>query len=139
MRGKTVLIVDDEPGIVNFVAAVLSSNGYGVLEATDPVAALRLAEQHTGPIDLLLTDVRMPGLLGPELCERMRPQRPETRYLLMSGEPGGVPIQDLPLLAKPFLVPELLECIRRALEAVRDQPAEPVLCARMPSPSSSSR
>ena len=139
MGGKTVLIVDDEPGIVRFVATVLRSNGYGVLEATDPLAALQLAEKHAGTIDLLLTDVRMPGLRGPELCERLRPQRPEAHYLLMSGDANSIETLGLPFLAKPFLIPELLQCVEQVLGAAPGQPAERARYVRAASRSSDGR
>jgi two-component system cell cycle sensor histidine kinase/response regulator CckA len=135
----TILIADDEPGILKLVAIVLRRSGYVVLEAADGLEALQLAAQHPGPIDLLLTDVCMPGLLGPEVCERLRPQRPETRYLLMSGYPEGIEASGLACLAKPFGIPELLQSVRERLDATPGQTEEPVRCGRAASPSSSSR
>jgi DNA-binding response OmpR family regulator len=62
-------------------------NGYTVLEALDVADATRLAQTHPGPIDLLVTDVVMPGASGPELARRLRAQRPDLRVLCMSGYP----------------------------------------------------
>jgi CheY-like chemotaxis protein len=67
------------------VRAVLEANGYTVLEAMQGDEALRVCQQHEGPIDLLLTDVVMPGMNGRDLAERTRALRPETKVLFMSG------------------------------------------------------
>jgi len=124
----TVLVVDDEPAVLKLVTTTLCSGGYMVLEAGDGLSALDIAAQHPGPIDLLLTDVRMPGLTGPELCLRMRQGRPETRFLLMSGYPD-CEVYGMAFLAKPFRIPDLLESIRRVLDAAPGQPAEPARSA----------
>jgi two-component system, cell cycle sensor histidine kinase and response regulator CckA len=139
MSGETVLIVDDEPGVLEFVATVLRKGGYVVIKAADGLAALELAALHPGQIDLLLTDVRMPGLLGPELCERLRGRRHETRYLLMSGQTDGIGNSGLAFLPKPFRIADLLRSVRQALDTTAGQPAEPLRSARAASPSSSSR
>ena len=136
---ETVLIVDDDAGIVRLVAAVLRNSGYAVLEAADGLEALQLAARHPAPIDLLLSDVQLPGLRGPELCRRVRKQHPETRYLLMSGRVEGLEGLGLALLAKPFRISDLLRSIRSVLDTSPGQPAEPARRARPPSFSSSSR
>ena len=88
--------------------------------------ALRLVASTPRPIDLVLTDVVMPGLIGPELAERLRRIRPGLRVLYMSGYPGDGTIGredtfvDLkPLLVKPFSVGELMMAVRSALDAGR--------------------
>ena len=116
MSLNTVLVVDDEPSILKFVAAALRNSGYVVLQAADGVTALELAAQHQGPIDVLLTDVRMPGLLGPEVCKRLRQQHPETHCLLMSGYPDGVDVSGVAFLEKPFRIPDLLQSVRQVLD-----------------------
>lgn len=135
----TVLIADDEVGIVALVATVLRQDGFVVLEAKDGIAALQLAAQHPGPIDLLISDVRMPGLTGTELCERLRRERPETRCLLMSGYAEGIEALDVAFLAKPFRLPELRQRVREVLGAAPGQATGLVRCTCVPSASSSRR
>jgi len=67
---ETILIVDDEADVREMVRDVLEAKGYTVLEAPDGVAALQIAEQHTGLLHLVLTDVVMPGMSGRELAQR---------------------------------------------------------------------
>jgi CheY-like chemotaxis protein len=89
-----------------------------VLAAADPQEALHLLEGHAGPVDLLLTDMRLPGLNGPELADRVRIARPGVRVLFMSGSdaehsPDAPP--DADFLRKPFVPQELTDRVRRAL------------------------
>lgn len=139
MSEKTVLVVDDEPGIVKLVAAVLANSGYGVIEAACGPEALEVAAKHPAPIDLLLTDVRMPEMPGPVLCEQMRLRHSETRYLLMSAHAEGFETSGLAFIAKPFSVFNLLQAVRNVLDSTQDQPPDPVSCMRADSPSSRSR
>jgi DNA-binding response OmpR family regulator len=83
----TVLVVEDEEDVRELARDILEMNGYLVLEALDGADATRLAETHPGPIDLLITDVVMPGTSGPELARRLRAHRPGLRVLCMSGYP----------------------------------------------------
>ena len=138
MSLETVLIVDDEPVIVMLIAAALRKSGYIALEAPDGAAALEIAARHPGPIGLLLTDVRMPGLPGPELCRRLRQRRPEIRCLLMSGYPEGEAGGEA-FLPKPFRIPDLLQRVREALGTAQGQPAEPACSVRAAEPSSRRR
>src|SRR5262249_55515935 len=104
---KTVLVVDDEPTVLGTVRDGLTAHGYRVLEALDGATALATAESHQGPIALLLVDVVMPGLSGPEVVARLHATRPDTKVLYMSGFSTevtvvhGVSAGDPPL-AKPF-------------------------------------
>jgi two-component system cell cycle sensor histidine kinase/response regulator CckA len=82
---RTVLIVEDEPALRELVAAIFEENGYDVLQASDGQEAVGVADGHPGRIDLLLTDVVMPLVSGPELARRLRYSRPETPVLYMSG------------------------------------------------------
>jgi two-component system cell cycle sensor histidine kinase/response regulator CckA len=84
-RGKTVLLVEDEPNVRQATADLLRVHGFAVLESGDGFAALELCDQHEGKIDLLLTDVMMPHLKGPELADRLLMRRPELRVLFISG------------------------------------------------------
>ena len=120
--GETVLVAEDEDGVRAPVRRILVAHGYRVLEAPDGAAALRTAEHHGGKIDLLLTDVVMPGMNGAELARRLRRVRPATRVVFMSGYSAeavathGVLSPGAVFLQKPFSVEELLEGLRSALE-----------------------
>jgi len=96
----TILLVEDEEAVRSLVREILSRLGYRVLVASDGIEALALSREFAEPIQLLLTDVIMPGMDGRELAERMMITRPDTRILFMSGyaEP---PIPDEVLLQKP--------------------------------------
>lgn len=83
----TILVVEDEEEVRALARDVLEMNGYTVLEALDAEDALRLGESHPGAIDLLITDVVMPRMSGPELARRLRARRPALRVLCMSGYP----------------------------------------------------
>ncbi len=83
----TVLVVEDEEEVRALARDVLEMNGYTVLEAMDAADAIRIDETHPGPIHLLITDVVMPRMSGPELARRLRAHRPSLRVLCMSGYP----------------------------------------------------
>ena len=104
----TVLVVDDEPTLVALVRTMLWRAGFTVLEATGPEEALRIASR-TPHVDVLLTDILMPGMNGYELAAQLRSKRPEIKVLFMSGyrdrailESTGVAVEDLSLVRKPF-------------------------------------
>jgi hypothetical protein len=114
---NVVLLAEDEPGVRKIVSLVLDRAGYTVLAAADGNEALQLSRAHSGVIDLLLTDVKMPNLCGPELAVQVKRERPEIRILLMSGHSSGrIPPAMLPgLLRKPFRPDELLRRIEDLL------------------------
>lgn len=119
--GRTVLLAEDEMGLRHVVERVLRGAGYTLIVAPDGAAALAAARAHDGPIDLLVSDVVMPGLGGLELAEAIRAERPDTKVLMMSGYPqapgkdGPVSLGSLPLVAKPFKPSDLLAACRRVL------------------------
>jgi len=120
---ETVLIAEDEAAVRELVRDILRSFGYTVLVATDPADAMLIAERHTGPIHLLLTDVIMPGGTGRDLAERLGPLRPRMRILYMSGYPGDAIVQRGGLepgteyLQKPFAPDDLGAKVRAVLDA----------------------
>src|SRR6266700_3618235 len=121
---ETILLVEDEEMLRAVAADSLRVNHYTVLEASSAEDALRLVAVTPARIDLLLTDVVMPGLIGPELADRLRRVRPGLRVLYMSGYPGDGTIGSddtfielKPLLVKPFSVGELMTAVRSALES----------------------
>ena len=84
VASETILLVEDEPMVRELIRDMLRLSGYNVLEAGDGEAALRICAERTGTIDLLLTDVMMPGMNGGELAKRVAGLRPDTRVLFMS-------------------------------------------------------
>ena len=118
--GLTVLLVDDEESVRAIVTKILTRHGHKVLEAEHGADALRISAGYAGKIDLLISDMYMPGLRGPEIVEKLRPSRPGIAVLYMSGygdedvarsgvEPGSR------FLRKPFTVQELSEAVEKAL------------------------
>jgi predicted ATPase/signal transduction histidine kinase/CheY-like chemotaxis protein len=123
---ETILLVEDDEQVRGAARTILENHGYKVLVATGPGDALLTSEQYPEPIDLLLSDVAMPRMTGPELAERVIAARPGIRILFLSGY-TGTPIPRLSLgddradfLQKPFTPDTLTQSIRKLLQA---QPA----------------
>jgi DNA-binding response OmpR family regulator len=120
---ETVLLVEDEASLCELVRECLEASGYKVLEASHGKAALDVSERHAGKIDLLMTDVVMPGMSGRELAEHLRGSRPEIRTLYMSGYTDdavvlhGVLAADMAFLQKPFTTTELARRVREVLDS----------------------
>ena len=118
---KTVLVVDDEPSVLRVASKVLRRAGYDILEALGGEEALRIADEFDGTIDLLLTDVVMPGLGGRELGERFSELHPRTSLLFMSGYTEdevllqGIRVAEVNYISKPFTVAGLREKVRQVL------------------------
>ncbi|GAA1026383.1 PAS domain-containing hybrid sensor histidine kinase/response regulator [Virgisporangium ochraceum] len=120
--GETVLVVEDEEALREVTRRILDRNGYHVLTAADGAEAVKVADAYPADIDLLLTDVVMPKMLGKEVAAQLRSSRPDVRVLFMSGyaqpvlacqgtlDPGVV------LIGKPFTEPDLLDRIRAVLD-----------------------
>lgn len=119
--GQTILLVEDDRELRRAAQATLASGGYTVLSATDAAQAEQLCSQHEGKIDLLLTDVVMPGVDGWELARRLSAQRREMKVIYMSGYTDkaiprpGVPDADVIFLQKPFTPLGLSTRIREVL------------------------
>ena len=118
---ETVLLVEDDDRVRRFVRNVLKKGGYRVLEAGRAEDALQIVQTHHGPIDLLLTDVVMPGLNGRELAQRVVALQARTRVLFMSGYSNdailqrGVSAGDAGFIQKPFTIDALAAKIRDVL------------------------
>jgi PAS domain S-box-containing protein len=120
---ETVLIAEDEAPVRALAERLLRRQGYAVLSAKDGAEALRAAQRHPGPVHLLLSDVVMPGISGPELAERLSAQRPQTRVLYMSGYAEEAVLRrqvldpGVAFLPKPFTRARLLRKVRETLDA----------------------
>jgi PAS domain S-box-containing protein len=133
--GETVLIVEDEPAMREVTRRILSRRGYHVMAAATGHEAIELAARHPGDIDVLLTDVVMPRMLGKEAAERIRALRPGIKVLFMSGyargvlDSQGVLEADVNLVEKPFTEVRLLAQLRQVVASAepdpRPQEAEP--------------
>ena len=118
-----VLLVEDEPSFLKLGARLLGAQGFQVLSAQSPAEALALAAELGPRIQLLVTDMVMPGMDGRELARRVIALAPGCACLFMSGYAPGAGLSDgdlvTPLLSKPFSVPELLAKVTEALAAPR--------------------
>jgi PAS domain S-box-containing protein len=123
---ETILLVEDESIVRELVARVLGTHGYAVIEAADGEEALAIAQAEP-TIDLLLTDVVMPGISGRELAERLAASRPELRILYMSGYTDeaivhhGVREGEAEFIAKPFTPDALARKVRGVLDAALER------------------
>ena len=117
----TILLVEDEEAVRELIETILSARGYEVIVADSPWQAEEIAQKFSGDLDLLLTDVVMPGTSGRELAARIMAKRPNTRVLYMSGytenvvTSGGLLEEGLAFLQKPFSPASLLQKIREVL------------------------
>jgi len=118
---ETVMVVEDETMVRQFVCDILRSQGYQVIEIAHPQEALRCSEQVDQPLDLLLTDVIMPQMNGPELYQKLVAMRPQLKVLYMSGYTDNVIIEqtilqsELQFLQKPFSIKGLTQKVRDVL------------------------
>jgi two-component system cell cycle sensor histidine kinase/response regulator CckA len=116
---ETVLLVEDDNGIRLLARLALQPHGYTVLAAANGDQALEIARQHLGTIDLLVTDIQVPGIRGPELAERIASLRLGIKVLFMSGGIAGH--ENLPakaaLLDKPFSIESLARKVKEMLDA----------------------
>jgi len=119
---ETILVVEDNGEVRSLAARILKRQGYTVFEASQPAVALDLCERHGTIIDMVLTDVIMPGMNGRELAERVLAIRPEMKVLYMSGYPGdtigehGFLEKGLHFIPKPFTFETLARKVREVLD-----------------------
>jgi PAS domain S-box-containing protein len=123
LRGmETVLLVEDEGSLRSVVGNTLRTNGYAVLDAPDGKTAIELAESLETPIDLLLTDVILPGISGRDIADQLQLSHPSMKVIYMSGYTDefiaehGIIDPDIVLLEKPFPMSALLENVREVLD-----------------------
>jgi two-component system, cell cycle sensor histidine kinase and response regulator CckA len=120
MAGKheTILVVDDAEVVVRLVVKILEDANFDVLQANCGETAIKVAAEYPGTIDLLLSDVEMPGMSGPDLCEALKKSRPNMHVMFMSGYSG----EDMLILdygwafiEKPFVPTKLVEMVNVVL------------------------
>ena len=134
MRGsEVILVVEDQDEVRRLTRRMLEARGYAVLAAASGPDALQVAERHKGQIDLLVTDVVMPGMHGHELALLLEPTRPEMKVLYVSGYPDasivhqGLLKPGLAFLQKPFGPDGLARKVREVLDARgSDRPTPPM-------------
>ena len=121
---ETILLAEDEDAVRDIAREFLQLSGYTVLEASDGASALALAERHDGPIQLLVTDMIMPGMTGRELAQRLVEKRPELKIVFMSGyteytttRQGSI-LENEILLTKPFTRIMLTRTVRDTLSGI---------------------
>ncbi len=125
---ERILLVEDEPAVLELVRRTLESYGYTVLHASTPERALRAMQDADTPVDLLVTDVVMPGMNGRQLAAQLRARDPRLRVLLMSGYSSdaaagrGLLPADVSLIPKPFSPTALVAQVRKVLDTPAPDP-----------------
>ncbi len=130
--GETLLLVDDEPMVRDVEAQIQRQQGCKVLEATSAAEALQLARESAS-IHLLITDLSMPGVDGLELTRQFRTMHPETPMLMVSGSlpllrDRTLGLDQFEFLEKPFAFNELVDKVRRILDAADSAPKRKPWC-----------
>lgn len=119
---ELVLLVDDEQPLRNVLSTILQTKGYRVLEAEDARTAIQIFEKQTSPVDLLVTDIMMPGMTGPALAKQLNQTRNLSRAVFISGyaenflEPDLDGFPEAIVLQKPFSAETFLQSVRMLLE-----------------------
>jgi two-component system cell cycle sensor histidine kinase/response regulator CckA len=111
----TILIADDDPDMLRVTAAILNRSGYNVLTAMNAEVALKAFEEASHSIQLVISDVVMPGMKGPQLLRSIKSLSPSTATLLMSGTLGIAFDASAASIEKPFRLPALVAMVRDLL------------------------
>ena len=117
---QTILVVEDHQDLLKLVQKILEDADFTVLPANTPKEAIRIEAEFAGTIDLLLSDVMMPGISGPDLATKLKEQRPEMRIILMSSFPDGALLvlnYGWHFIQKPFMPRELVRSIKDVLQS----------------------
>jgi two-component system cell cycle sensor histidine kinase/response regulator CckA len=117
---ETILVVDDNPSVLRAVVAILKSANFRVLSADNGANAIELSKETEGRIDLLLSDVDMPLMSGPDLGETLKKARPDMHVMLMSGGSNGnllVLNYGWAFIQKPFVSTKLIQMITEVLHS----------------------
>jgi CheY-like chemotaxis protein len=120
---ETILLVEDEDAVRTLTQRALEGQGYSVLGARDGADALTVADSHPGAIHLLISDVVMPKMNGPEVAAGLAARRPAMRTLFLSGYPGeaisrrGILDEGVAFLQKPFTIEGLARKVREVLDS----------------------
>lgn len=121
-NGETVMIAEDDPSVRELTCRILRERGYHILEASNGYEALEIARKYAGKIDLVLTDIVMPGMNGAELVRQLEVIRPGTKSLYVSGYANGGIAQDIhdikvDILLKPFSIDRLLYKVYKVIHS----------------------
>jgi CheY-like chemotaxis protein len=125
---KTLLVVEDEDSLLKATCRLLDPLGYKLLRASSGAEALRISGETPGAIDLVLADVVMPGLSGPDMVDQLKAERPDIKVVFMSGYTGQSVgrsesiFSKAPFLSKPFSRSDLEKKLQEALECSSPQP-----------------
>jgi two-component system, cell cycle sensor histidine kinase and response regulator CckA len=114
---RTILVVEDDDVLRQLISLVLQGSGFAVLEAGAGFPALALSRAHERPIDLLITDIVLPGVDGEKLAERVQRERPSTKVLFISGHAAEIAprLGAGNFLQKPFTPTAFLDAVKRLL------------------------
>jgi len=121
---EVVLVVEDEDAVRKLICGILKRQGYRILQAGNGGEALLVCEQHPEKINLMISDITMPGMTGVDLASRLSVIRPDMKVLLMSGYSEsaavrqGLLTRDVPFLEKPFVPQTLARKVREALDGI---------------------
>ena len=117
---ETILVVEDHPLLLKLVKGILEDAHFTVLAANSAKKAIRIEAEFSGTIDLLLSDVTMPGVSGPDLAKKLKEQRPKMRIILMSAYPDGAMLvlnYGWHFIQKPFMPLALVGRIKHVLRS----------------------
>lgn len=117
---QTILVAEDHPILLELVQKILEDAHFTVLPASSPKKAMHIESEFAGTIDLLLSDVMMPGMSGPDLAKKLKEKRPEMRIILMSAYPDGALLvlnYGWHFIQKPFMPLALVGRIKHVLQS----------------------